>query len=83
MQSVPIPIHTVFFGSAKCPRADGSDDPNINYPSRSAIIFVFNTHSNTIFTTNPLIEVSYPGENYAIIISFLYPDLHFFTQAVM
>ena len=65
--------------------SDGSDDPNTNNPSGSAMVFVPNSHSNTILTATPPppIKGAYPGEIYAIIISLLYSDIHLFPQPLI
>ena len=62
--------------------SDGSDDPNNNNPSGSAIVFVPNSHSNTILTPTSPIRGSYSGKIYAIIISLLYPDMWDSTRRI-
>ena len=47
------------------------------------MVFVPNSHSNTILTATSPIKGSYPGEIYAIIISLLYPDIHLFPQPLI
>ena len=58
--------------------SDGSKDPNNNNPS--AMVFVPDSHNNTIRAATPPIKGSYPGEIYAIIISLLYTDINLLPQ---
>ena len=63
--------------------SDGSDDPNNNNPSGSAIVFVPNSHSDIFLTATPPIKGSYPGRIHAIIISLLYPHIQLFPQPLI